>query len=131
MSDVTVTFPESVSFDTFRPIAYYDKHMDCIRVVTHDRSVTEHRINDFFTIHECNHSGAFDPQYVGFTIKGVRHLFNEYGLPLDRVYRLAELIDRLVRAWPGHINPGQPPADGRQQNQHHARRRREKPMKQH
>jgi hypothetical protein len=70
--------------------------MDCIRVLTHDRSVTEHRIDDVFTVYECNHRGQFDPDYIGFSIKGVRHLFSEMGLPLERVYRLADLIGRII-----------------------------------
>ena len=35
-----------------------------------------------------------DPQYVGFTIKVISHLFAQIGIPLDRVYKLAELINR-------------------------------------
>jgi hypothetical protein len=100
MSETTM-LPEGIKFGQFVPVAYYDRHMDCIRVITHDRSVTEHRLDGFFTIHECNNPGPFDPQYVGFTIKGVRHLFAEVGLPLDGVYKLADLINRLVRHSPG------------------------------
>jgi hypothetical protein len=96
-----ITLPEGTAFGKFVPVAYYDKHMDCIRVLTHDRSITEHRLDGFFTIYECNNQGPFDPQYVGFTIKGVRHLFAEIGLPLDGVYKLAEVIDKLVRHQPG------------------------------
>jgi hypothetical protein len=97
----TIKLPEGVLIATFSPVAYYDKHMDCIRVLTHDRSVTEHRIDGVFTVYECNHRGPFDPEYVGFSIKGVRHLFSEIGLPLDRVYRLADLINRIVNHRPG------------------------------
>lgn len=103
MANDTVTLPGGVSMETFRPVAYYDKHMDSLRVLTHDRSVTEHRIDGFFTVHECNHQGPFDPVYAGFTIKGVHHLFEKVGLPLDRVYKLAELIDELVRYQPGSM----------------------------
>lgn len=99
----TLELPSEIEFGKFVPVAYYDKHMDCIRVVTQDRSVTEHRLDGFFTLHECNHRGPLDPQYVGFTIKGVSHLFAEIGIPLDRVYRLAELIDKLVRHQPGSM----------------------------
>lgn len=88
---------------TFAPVAYYDKHMDCIRVITHDRSATEHRLDGFLTIHECNHRSEFDPQYVGFTIKGVRHLFAQVGLPMDGVYKLVDLINRLVKHQPGSV----------------------------
>lgn len=93
---VTISLPEGMSLGTFSPVAYYDKHMDCIRVLTHDRSVTEHRINGMLTLYECNHRGPFDPEYVGFTIKGIRHLFCEIGLPLDRVYKLADVMNKMV-----------------------------------
>lgn len=96
-----VSLPDGTEFGTFVPVAYYDKHMDCIRVLTRDRSVTEHRLDGFFTVYECNHRGKFDPQYIGFSIKGVRHLFERVGLSLDGVYKLAELIDRVVRHQPG------------------------------
>lgn len=96
-----ISLPEGVGLADFVPVAYYDKHMDCIRVLTHDRSVTEHRIDELFTVFECNYRGSFDPEYVGFAIKGVRSLFAEIGLPLDHVYRLADLIDRIVSHRPG------------------------------
>jgi hypothetical protein len=95
-----VTLPENTIIGKFVPVAYYDKHMDCIRVLTHDRSITEHRLDGFFTLYECNNRGPFDPEYVGFTIKGVSHLFAQVGIPLDGIYKLAELVDRLVRHQP-------------------------------
>lgn len=85
----------------FQPVAYFDKHMDCIRVLTHDRSVCEVRINETFTLHRCNHRTETDPKYVGFTIKGVRRLFAEIGLPPEGVYRLADIVDRIVKHMPG------------------------------
>lgn len=103
MKEIALEVPQGITFGTFAPVAYYDKHMDFLRVVTHDRSVTEHRLDGFFTIHECNDRGQFDPQYVGFTIKGVRHLFSTIGIPVDRVYKLAEVIDLLVRHQPGSM----------------------------
>lgn len=96
-----VSLPEGVTIAPFSPVAYYDKHMDCIRVLTHNRSVTEHRIDGMFTVFECNHRGEFDPEYVGFSIKGVRHLFSEIGLPLEGVYALAEIIRRIITHKPG------------------------------
>lgn len=100
MSKNSVTLPEGVSIGTFKPVAYYDKHMDFIRVVTHDRSVTEHRINEFFTLHECNHRGVADPEFVGFTLKGVKKIFHEVGMPLSGVHTLTEIIDFLVKHQP-------------------------------
>jgi|SRR5579884_4282453 len=96
----TVTLPPGTVFGKFVPIAYYDKHMDCIRVLTHDRSITEHRLDGFLTPCECNHRSEFDPEYVGFVLKGVRHLFARVGLPLDGVYKLAEIIDRIIKHQP-------------------------------
>ena len=100
MSKITVALPEGVPIETFKPVAYYDKHMDFIRVMTHDRSVTEHRINEFFTLHECNHRGATDPKFVGFTLKGVRKIFSEASIPLSGVHTLTEIIDQLVKYQP-------------------------------
>ena len=94
----TISLPDGVALADFVPVAYYDRHMDCIRVLTHDRSVTEHRIDRLFTVYECNHRGAFDPEYVGFSIKGVRALFDEIGLPLGKVYRLADLTSTASSA---------------------------------
>lgn len=98
-----ITLPDGVELAEFRPVAYFDKHMDCIRVFTHDRSVTEHRINEYYTLCEANHRGKFDPQYVGFVIKGVKQLFHEIGLPIDRSHKLADVIDKLVKHRPGSV----------------------------
>lgn len=103
MSDQAINLPQGTVLETFRPVAYFDKHMDCIRVLTHDRSVTEHRINEFYTLLEVNNRSAFDPQYVGFTIKGVRRMFKKVGLPLEGSSRLADLIDKLVKHQPGSV----------------------------
>ena len=99
--EITLALPDGFVLESFVPVAYYDKHMDCIRVMTHDRSVTEHRIDEFLTVHECNHRSQFDPEYVGFTIKGIRHIFSEVGLPLDGVYKLTDIIDKIVTRMPG------------------------------
>lgn len=96
-----ITLPDGAELTEFTPIAYFDKHMDCIRVITHDRSVTEHRLNESFTLYECNHRGEFDPVYIGFSIKGIRHLFDEIGLDLDGAYTVAEIITEIVRHKPG------------------------------
>lgn len=89
-----------LSIKPFSPVAYYDKHLDCIRVKTHDRSVTEHRIDGFITLNECNRRGQFDPEYVGFTIKGVHHLFKQIGLEIEGVYKLTDLLGKIVRLRP-------------------------------
>lgn len=90
----------SANLAEFRPLAYYDKHLDCIRVQIRDCSISEKRINRIFTVMEPNYSTDFGSCYVGFTIKGIRHLFNQLGLPLEGSYQLAELLDRIVRRFP-------------------------------
>jgi hypothetical protein len=98
-----INLPEGIELAEFRPIAYFDKHMDCIRVLTHDLSVTEHRISEFFTVLETNHRTEFDPKYAGFTIKGVQQLFNDAGIPLEGTYKLVDIIDKLVKYRPGSV----------------------------
>ena len=97
--------PNKAGFELadFRPVAYYDKHMDCIRVHTHDRSITEIRLSEYFTIYRCNNRTLMDPEYVGFTIKGVRHLFDDIGLGLSGAHKLAEIIEGIVTKMPGEI----------------------------
>ncbi|MFZ2445134.1 MAG: hypothetical protein WAW37_02135 [Syntrophobacteraceae bacterium] len=85
----------------FRPCAYYDKHLDCIRVQVRDCSFTEIRLNEAFTIYQANHVSC--AEYIGFSIKGIRHLFEELKLPRakERPYIIAEIIDAAVKANPG------------------------------
>jgi hypothetical protein len=92
--------PADVEIQAFQPVAYYDQHADCIRVYTHDRSVTERRVDEYLTIYRVNHASPFDPEHAGFCLKGVRHLFHEMGLDLTAVYSLTEVIDRLVKHKP-------------------------------
>ncbi len=101
LETIRVEMPEGAEIGNFAPVAYFDKHMDCLRVMTMDRSVTEERVNGSITLHRCNHRSTTDPEYVGFTIKGVRHLFDEVGIDLDGVYLLADIVDRLVKYRPG------------------------------
>jgi hypothetical protein len=46
---------------------------------------------------EINHKTDFDPKYVGFTIKGVKQLFNDAGIPLEGTYKLVDIIDKIVK----------------------------------
>lgn len=83
----------------FKPFAYFDKHMDCIRVLIQDVSITEKRLSKYFTVATPNH-GAFSGRNVGFTIKGVAHLFNAVGLPLSGVQMLVNILNEIVKAMP-------------------------------
>jgi hypothetical protein len=82
----------------FRPFAYYDKHLDCIRVQLFDCSFTEKRLNRFLTVLHANHRDG-EPN-AGFNIKGVRSLFERMGLSATGVVKLTVLIDKLVQFYP-------------------------------
>lgn len=84
--------------EEFSPSAYFDKHMDCIRVQTKDASVLEHRINRLFTVLVENY--VQEPRVVGFTIKGVNSISDKLGLSASAVISLTELIDKIVSAFP-------------------------------
>ena len=84
--------------EPFRPFAYYDKHMDCIRVQLVDCSFKEKRLNRFLTVLKANHTA--DERSVGLNIKGVRFLFNSLGLSHTGVYKITDLIDGLLRLYP-------------------------------
>ena len=79
----------------FRPCAYYDKHMDCIRIELRDCSVKELRLSELLTVHMDNDPEDGQSQYVGLTIKGVKHVFTELNLPLEGIIRITEILNRL------------------------------------
>ena len=83
----------------FQPVAYFDKHMDCVRVLIQDVSVTEERLNEYFTVARANH-GLNAGSNVGFTIKGIALLFVQIGLPLKGVHDLVAILDGIVKAIP-------------------------------
>ena len=83
----------------FSPFAYYDKHLDCIRVQILDCSITEERLSKFITFLRPTYPLSGQP-YVGFTIKGIRHLFDKIGNPLEGVHSLTAIIDMTVKAFP-------------------------------
>lgn len=84
--------------NTFRPIAYYDKHMDCIRVQLFDCSFIEERQNKILTVLKSNHDG--EGKLAGFNIKGVRHVFLQLGIPFSGVYAITFLLDKIVALYP-------------------------------
>ena len=79
----------------FRPCAWFDSPLDCIRIVVRDCSHSEIRINRFLTVLEANYSN--EPEYIGFTLKGMRHLCKEHGIRLDTPVKLAQLFDVILR----------------------------------
>lgn len=96
--DALTQFCQSYTVVAFRPLAYYDKHMDCIRVQMKDCSFVEDRTNRFFTVLRAHHSETQD--MVGFTIKGIRYLFETLGLPKNGPVLLTQIIDAILQAYP-------------------------------
>lgn len=82
----------------FKPIAYYDKHLDCIRVQLKDCSALEERKNRIFTVLLANHSNP--GAVVGCNIKGVRHVFEKVGLEMKGVVALTAVLNAIVKYFP-------------------------------
>lgn len=85
---------------SFRPFAYYDERLDCIRVLVRDCSCTESRIDEVFTVLENNYPMTNENKYVGFTIKGIRHILNTIGVTPDGYIQLTKLLDHIVQTYP-------------------------------
>lgn len=86
------------NLNEFKPFAYFDKHMDCVRVKFQDCSVTEVRLNRFLTVLKPNHNKSNG--IAGFTIKGFAYLFNGLGWSKDNPYKVAELLNAIVSKYP-------------------------------
>jgi len=86
-----------VEISKFKPFAYFDKHLDCIRVQLHDCSIVEQRQNRIFTVLKAAHGTR---SIVGVNIKGVRHMVRQMGLDLRACYTLAQIISIVVKAYP-------------------------------
>ena len=87
----------------FKPYAYYDKHMDAIRVQILDCSTWEDRLDPIMTVCRQNNHPSPDGvnDIVGFVVKGVRHLLHEFEMG-DETHAvvIADLLDRIVKAYP-------------------------------
>lgn len=94
----SISFIKEFGADEFKPFACYDKHLDCIRVRIKDCSVIEERLSHIFTVLKSSHSDL--EFFVGFNIKGVRHLFEEVGLPHEGVIKLTDIINAIVKEYP-------------------------------
>jgi hypothetical protein len=92
MNELLSAFPPQ----PFKQHAYYDKHLDCIRVLIRECSVCEHRLTAVMTVLEDNYPEQGQQAYVGFVIKGVEHLFETLGLPLEGVLPFIDLFDRMA-----------------------------------
>jgi hypothetical protein len=84
----------------FMPVAYYDKHMDCIRVELRDCSFTEERINPHVTFLEDNYPASHRNATAGIMIKGVKHFFASHGIPLEGIVYVTAILDQVVKQYP-------------------------------
>lgn len=87
----------------FKPLAYYDESLDCIRVEVRDCSVTEWRLSELITVLEDNYPEQDQSRFVGFTLKGVKHLFVSVELPTSGVLRITDLLDKIVKKYPNEV----------------------------
>jgi hypothetical protein len=85
---------------TFRPCAFFDDRLDCIRVIAKDCSVLEQRINDRVTILLDLYSPSDRKECVGFTLKGAYHLCQQHGWDSSRAIKMSELLDAILSSVP-------------------------------
>lgn len=83
----------------FRPVAYYDEHMDVIYVELRNCSLLESRVNGWLTILRDNHPEEGQNRCVGFSLKGVKHLFHEIGFAEGGVYRAVDFINKILEKY--------------------------------
>ena len=99
----TILLPEAEMIPAFVPHAVFDVHLDCIRVLIRDASVTEIRCDEYVTVYRDNFPTDFSSEYVGFTLKGVNHLLHELGMEFDRSYKVSEILDAIVKQRPASL----------------------------
>ncbi|HLQ25695.1 MAG TPA: hypothetical protein VK138_07375 [Acidiferrobacterales bacterium] len=95
-------FIKSHVVSSFKPVAYYDERLDCVRVITRDCSVTEFRINEYLTIAEDTHSANLSDRYVGFTVKGIRHFMRALNKE-PKSLELTVLLDQVLAELPAYM----------------------------
>ena len=96
--DTAANFISQYGITEFEPFAIFDKHLDCIRVRTRDCSILEERKSRFITLLYSAHAEV--RTCVGFTLKGIRNLFEKAGLPLTGVIALADVMDAVAKNYP-------------------------------
>jgi hypothetical protein len=87
----------------FRPCAYWDDSLDCIRILTRDCSITETRVNKLLTVLEATYPELAGRKCVGFTIKGAQHFCQQQGLSLATPITLSQLLDAIIAACPDTV----------------------------
>ncbi|MFZ1220417.1 MAG: hypothetical protein WAO00_14070 [Chthoniobacterales bacterium] len=101
---ITVTDLLGTEPATFRPVAYYDSHMDCIRIELRDCSITERRFDEVLTVLYDNYPEVNQHDRAGLMIKGVKHLFKELNLPTEGIVKVTEVLDKLAEKYPNVVD---------------------------
>jgi hypothetical protein len=84
----------------FKPTAYYDSHMDCIRIELRDSSFTEVRLNEHVTFLEDNYPGENRTAVAGLMLKDVKHFFATKGLSMDGIVYVTKILNEMVAQYP-------------------------------
>lgn len=84
----------------FTPVAYFDSHMDCIRIELRDCSFTEERLNQYITLLEDNYPAPSRMAVAGLMIKGIRHIFKQCGWPLAGIVHVTSILNEIVKLDP-------------------------------
>lgn len=101
--DITKLVNTTPGLLEFRPCAFFDERLDCIRVIAKDCSVKETRVNGLITVLEANYRQTGDRKCVGFTVKGARHFCQQQGLNLSAPIKVSDLLDAILKAMPDVI----------------------------
>lgn len=84
----------------FRPCAFFDDRLDCIRVISKDCNVLEERINDRVTILLDLYPKQGRKECIGFTLKGAYHLCKENQWDPMRPIKMSKLLDAILASIP-------------------------------
>lgn len=84
----------------FKPLAYYNSHMDCIRVELRDCSITEKRQNEVVTFLYDNYPSPSQSEVAGIMIKGIKHLFATNGMSSDGIIYLTAVLNCVAQQYP-------------------------------
>ncbi|SFV85810.1 hypothetical protein MNB_SUP05-SYMBIONT-4-504 [hydrothermal vent metagenome] len=84
------------SGDEFKPYAYYNKHLDKIVFYGKDCSIVAERKNKVFTLLRDAHGKE---EYMGFAIKGVRHMMKEVGFSNKESLTLAAFFTNIIETY--------------------------------
>jgi hypothetical protein len=92
----------SVESGEFRPCAWFEERLDCIRVLVRDCSILESRVNDRLTVLEDNYyqEGGRGRRFVGFTFKGARYFCKQQGWSLTVPIKMTDFVDAILKSFP-------------------------------